>query len=235
MRCASPARPSNRSSIPPPCSRGYKPETIVKDAPISIGNWSPKNYGGRFAGNVTLTTALIRSLNTVAVRLAGVVGRETIIDLAHRMGITTKIINSKSLPLGATDVRVVDMTGAYAVFAGGFRATPWCAHRDYQQPGRGGVRPQARRAGAGAGARSGYRRQDEHHAVAGTERGTGRAAKPAGIKTAGKTGTTNAYRERLFAGFTAGNYVGGVWFGNDDFTSSKEMTGGSLPARPGTR
>src|SRR5690606_4138062 len=92
----------------------------------SIGNWSPKNYGGRYMGSIQLTTALIHSLNTVAVRLAGAVGRPTIIDLAHKMGSTTNIINSKSLPLGATDVRVLDMTGAYAVFAnGGLKATPY--------------------------------------------------------------------------------------------------------------
>jgi penicillin-binding protein 1A len=210
---------------------GYTPKSIVVDAPISIGNWSPKNYGGRFMGSIPLTTALVHSLNTVAVRLAGAVGRPAIIELAHKMGITTNIINSKSLPLGATDVRVVDMTGAYAVFAnGGFRATPYPFTQIVNSQGKvvfdrkRDVPPPERVL-------------DEK--VVGMmnemlgqvpERGTGRGAKLEGIKTAGKTGTTNAYRDAWFMGFT-GNYVGGVWFGNDDFTSSNKMTGGSLPAQ----
>ena len=77
--------------------KGYTPQSIVKDAPISIGNWSPKQLWRPLSwATIQLTTALIHSLNTVAVRLAGAVGRDTIIALAHRMGITTKIVNSKS-------------------------------------------------------------------------------------------------------------------------------------------
>ena len=124
--------------------KGYTPESIVKDAPISIGNWSPRNYGGRYMGNIQLTTALIHSLNTVAVRLAGAVGRENIIALAHKMGITTNIVNSKSLPLGATEVNVLDMTGAYSVFAnGGFRAKPYAFTQIVNSEGRGRLRSQA--------------------------------------------------------------------------------------------
>jgi len=215
--------------------KGYTPESIVKDAPISIGNWSPKNYGGRFMGNIQLTTALIHSLNTVAVRLAGAVGRETIIELAHKMGITTNIVNSKSLPLGATEVTVVDMTGAYAVFAnGGFRAKPYAFTQIVNSSGevvfdrRRDVGPPERVLDEKTVGMMNFMLSQV------PERGTGRAAKLQGIKTAGKTGTTNAYRDAWFMGFT-GNFVGGVWFGNDDFTSSNRMTGGSLPAQTWNR
>ncbi len=210
---------------------GYTPQTIVRDAPISIGNWSPRNYGGKYMGNIPLTTALIHSLNTVAVRLAGVVGRQTIIDLAHRMGITTNIVLSKSLPLGDTQVTVLDMTGAYAVFAnGGFKAKPYAFTEITNSQGevvfdRKRDIPAAERVlDPDTVGKMNYMLSQV------PERGTGRAAKLQGIKTAGKTGTTNAYRDAWFMGFT-GNYVGGVWFGNDDFTSSNKMTGGSLPAQ----
>jgi penicillin-binding protein 1A len=214
---------------------GYTPKSVVLDAPISIGNWSPKNYGGRFMGSIQLTTALIHSLNTVAVRLAGAVGRPAIIELAHKMGITTNIINSKSLPLGATDVRVIDMTGAYAVFAnGGYKATPYAFTQIVSSQGKV-IFDRKRDVGPPE------RILDEKTVGAMNymlgqvpERGTGRAAKLQGIKTAGKTGTTNAYRDAWFMGFT-GNYVGGVWFGNDDFTSTNRMTGGSLPAQTWNR
>jgi penicillin-binding protein 1A len=215
--------------------KGYTPQSIVKDAPISIGNWSPKNYGGRYMGNIQLTTALIHSLNTVAVRLAGAVGRETIIALAHKMGITTNIINSKSLPLGATEVTVLDMTGAYSVFAnGGFRAKPYAFTQIVNSEGKV-VFDRKRDVGPPEQVLDDKTVGMMNYMLSQVpERGTGRAAKLQGIKTAGKTGTTNAYRDAWFMGFT-GNYVGGVWFGNDDFTSTNNMTGGSLPAQTWNR
>lgn len=209
---------------------GYKPNTIVQDAPICLGNWCPQNYGRSYMGSITLQTALQHSLNTVAVRLAEKFGRQKIVDLAKSMGITSPLTLTAPLPLGAVEVTVIDMTTAYAVFANGGKSVyphavvemrigsgdvVWRYDRDAPQPVQvippsviNDINPMLNNV---------------------VENGTGRRARLEGIKVAGKTGTTNAYRDAWFMGFT-GNYVGGVWFGNDDYTSTNKMTGGSLPA-----
>ncbi|MEW6254988.1 MAG: PBP1A family penicillin-binding protein [Pseudomonadota bacterium] len=209
---------------------GMKPNTIVQDAPICLGNWCPQNYGRSYMGSITLQTALQHSLNTVAVRLAEKFGRQKIIDLAHKMGITANLTPAAPLPLGAVEVTVVDMTTAYAVFANGGKSVyphaviemrigtgdvVWRYDRDAPQPLQvippsviDMINPMLNNV---------------------IENGTGRRSRIPDVKVAGKTGTTNAYRDAWFMAFT-GNYVGGVWFGNDDYTSMNRMTGGSLPA-----
>ena len=209
---------------------GMKPNTMVQDAPICLGNWCPQNYGRSYMGNITLQTALQHSLNTVAVRLAERFGRQKIVDLAHKMGITANLTLTAPLPLGAVEVTVVDMTTAYAVFANGGKSVyphavvemrigtgdvVWRYDRDAPQPLQvippsviDMINPMLNNV---------------------IENGTGRRSRLPDVKVAGKTGTTNAYRDAWFMAFT-GNYVGGVWFGNDDYTSMNRMTGGSLPA-----
>ncbi len=98
---------------------GLKPNSIVQDAPICLGNWCPQNYGRSYMGSITLQTALQHSLNTVAVRLSERYGRQNIIDLAHKMGITSTLTPTAPLPLGAVEVTLMDMSTAYAVFANG--------------------------------------------------------------------------------------------------------------------
>ncbi|MFG1473013.1 transglycosylase domain-containing protein [Xanthobacter agilis] len=209
---------------------GFKPSTMVLDAPICLGNWCPQNYGRSYMGSITLATALQHSLNTVAVRLAEKFGRKKIVDLAHQMGIRTPLPISAPLPLGAAEVTLVDMTTAYSVFANGGRSVyphavvemrigngdvVWRFDRDAPPPVQIIPTPQLNDINAML-----------NNVV---ENGTGRRARLVNTKVAGKTGTTNAYRDAWFMGFT-GNYVAGVWFGNDDYASMNKMTGGALPA-----
>ncbi len=208
----------------------YKPNTIVVDGPICIGNWCPQNYGRSYAGSIPLINALTRSLNTVAVKLAENIGRGRIVDLAHAMGLKTELKITRALPLGAAEVTVVDMATAYSVFAsGGYSVDPH-AVVDMRTPNGEPVWSFAQN-----GPKPKELIPPDIIAMINpmlnsvVENGTGRRAMIPGTKVSGKTGTTNAYRDAWFVGFT-GNYVGAIWFGNDDYQSTRKMTGGSLPA-----
>ncbi len=216
---------------------GLKPDSIVVDAPICIGNWCPHNYSHGYRGRMTLITALTHSINTVAVRLSVIVGdgnakrgRAKIIKLAHEMGIHTPLPDTPSLPIGADGVELLDHVGAYATFPNlGMKVTPhailevrtgtgkliWRWDRDGPKPHR--VLPV-------------HVAQDMIKMMNSVvENGTGRRARLDGIAASGKTGTTNAYRDAWFMGYT-GNFVCGVWMGNDNYDPTNRMTGGSLPA-----
>ena len=209
---------------------GYSPDSIVPDAPITIGGWSPQNYGRRYRGNIPLTTALQYSINTVAVRLAQAVGREKIVETAVNMGVRTPLKISKSLPLGASEVTVMDQLAGFGTLAsGGLKLTPYAIvdirngegdliyRHSRDEPPRQQVVPADKVS------------QLDAMLYTAANNGTGRRALFPTAPIAGKTGTTNAYRDGWFCGFT-GNYVATVWMGNDDFTSTRRMTGGSLPA-----
>jgi penicillin-binding protein 1A len=216
---------------------GFKPSSIVVDAPICIGNWCPHNYGNGYGGSMTLITALTHSINTIAVRLSiavgdgnAKVGRARIIKTARDMGITTPLPDTPSLPIGADAVTLLEHTGAYATFPNlgkvvkphailevrtGDGKVVWRYDRDGPKP-RQVIPPKVA--------------QDMITMMNSVvENGTARRARLDGIAAAGKTGTTNAYRDAWFMGYT-GNFVCGIWFGNDDYTSLNRMTGGALPA-----
>src|SRR6516164_1549659 len=216
---------------------GFKPTSIVVDSPVCIGNWCPKNYGGGFAGSMTLTEALKRSINVVAVKLSIAVGngnpkvgRAKIRDIARKAGLRTPLPDTPSMPIGADEVTVLDHTGGYSMFPNlGKAMTPhavlevrsgagdliWRWDRDGKKPVQV-LTPQVAMDMS----------MMMNHVV---EEGTGRRAQLDGIKSAGKTGTTNAHRDAWFVAFT-GNFICGVWFGNDDYKVMNQMTGGSLPA-----
>ena len=216
---------------------GFKPSSIVVDAPICLGNWCPHNYGHGYGGSMTLITALTHSINTIAVRLSVAIGdgnpklgRARIIKTAHDMGIRTPLPDTPSLPIGADEVTVLDHTGAYATFPNLGKAVTahailevrtgngelvWRYDRDGPKP-RQVLSPQV--------AADMIKMMNSV-----VENGTGRRARLDGVAAAGKTGTTNNYRDAWFMGYT-GNFVCGVWFGNDDYASTNRMTGGALPA-----
>jgi penicillin-binding protein 1A len=216
---------------------GYKPTSIVVDAPICLGNWCPHNYGGGYGGSMTLISALTHSVNTVAVRLSVSIGdgnpklgRNRIVETARKFGIKSPLPDTPSLPIGADEVNVLEHTGAYATFPNlGKAVTPhailevrtgagelvWRFDRDGPKP-RQVIPP-------------GVATDMIKMMNSVVEAGTARRARLDGIAAAGKTGTTNAYRDAWFMGYT-GNFVCGIWFGNDDYSSTNRMTGGALPA-----
>lgn len=209
---------------------GYTPDKMVNDAPVSIGNWTPQNYGRSYKGRLTLRNALTQSLNTVAVRLSIEYGRQPIADLAQRMGVRTPLKVTRSLALGSSEVTVLDQAVGYAVFAnGGYKVDPRALLDVRTSTGElvfdsvEEARPQQRILSE----TTVLGMIDMLHSV--VESGTAKRARLPGIHVAGKTGTTNAYRDAWFVGFT-GNYTTAVWLGNDDYQSTKRLTGGILPA-----
>ena len=216
---------------------GYTPSSVVVDSPVCIGNWCPHNFGGRFAGPVTLLEAITRSINLIPVKLSIAlgdgnpkIGRAKIVQTARNMGIVTPLPDTPSLPIGADAVTPLEHAVAFATFPNlGKAVAPhavlevrtgtgklvWRFDRDGPQP-RQVITP--------------------HVAVemikmmnSVVENGTGRRAALDGVPTCGKTGTTNDFRDGWFVGYT-GNFTGAVWMGNDDFSPTKRMVGGSLPA-----
>ena len=206
---------------------GQTPDSPVTDEPVTIANWSPQNYEPGFLGAMTLETALAKSVNTVAARLADEVGRPAVAATARRVGIVSTVNTDPAMALGTTLVSPLELTQAYAAFAnGGNRVQAYGIERIRS----GGqviyARAPAKSVPAIANPPLGdLNRMLRTVMVSGT--GT-RAAIP-GYDLAGKTGTTSDYKDAWFCGFT-GNLASCAWLGRDDGRSMGRVSGGTLPA-----
>ena len=210
---------------------GFTPESVISDAPISWGNWSPKNYTRGYSGRMTLATALIKSINTVPVRLAKEhLSIPPIKAMAEAMGVESPVSSHKTMVLGTSGLTVMDQATGYSVLAqNGMVGT------------RHGITQLVTHSGKvvydwSKDAPPPHRVLSEQAVssmnsimVQIPETGTARKAALPNIRSAGKTGTTQSYRDAWYIGFT-GNYTAAVWLGNDDFSMTNKMTGGSLPA-----
>ena len=224
---------------------GFTPNSIVVDGPVCIGNWCPQNYGHSYSGAVTLTQAITRSINVVPVKLSiaigqkeqpkapnpAKIGRAKIVEVARRFGLKAPLPDTPSLPIGSDEVTVLEHAVAYATFPNrGKSVTPHSVLEVRTGAGdlvwrwdRDGPKPRQAIPASVASDMAGMM----SHVVS---EGTARRAALDGIPTAGKTGTTNAYRDAWFVGYT-GNFTCAVWYGNDDYSPTNRMTGGSLPAQ----
>lgn len=202
---------------------------IVYDEPVSIGDWSPSNYSPTYRGRMTMTEALQYSINTVAVRVSEDVGREKIVELANDVGIESNLTPNRSLPLGTEEVTLLELTSAYVPFVNGGQVNPNFVITKIEAKD-GEVLweyapPDVKQVFTPEQARD--MTYMMHQVILD---GTGKRASLGNRPAAGKTGTSQEWRDAWFMGYT-GDLVAGVWVGNDDSTPMNKVTGGGLPAQ----
>ena len=208
--------------------QGLSVNDTIEDTPLTIQDWSPKNYGKKYRGKIAIWQALAISSNVAAVRLIKKTGVEAVIQTAREMGITTPLASDMTIALGSNGVKLYDMVVAYGAFAnGGYRVRPYAVERVensrgvtiYENSGPKIVKVINFETAAGM----------TYMLRKVVEIGTGKAANIS-QNVAGKTGTTNDYRDAWFVGFTP-DIVTGVWVGNDNNSKLPGITGGAMPAR----
>jgi penicillin-binding protein 1A len=209
---------------------GHTPQEIAVDEPVTIGNWQPRDFEGRYLGPMTLETALAQSINTIAARLANQVGTVNVAATAHRLGIASPIQTGPSMALGAVEVTPIEMAQAYAAFSnGGYLTKAYGIERIRTASGQvlydHNLSPAPRAQVIGQPALSEMVEMMRQVVAS----GTGTRAAVSGFDLAGKTGTTSDYRDAWFIGYTGG-FTTAVWTGRDDNTPMNRVTGGGPPA-----
>jgi penicillin-binding protein 1A len=207
--------------------KGLTPDTVREDAPISVKGWNPENYSREYFGPVTLTKALSLSLNTVAVRLCLEVGPRTVARTAHRLGITSDLQPNASIALGTSEVTPLELVAAYAAFAnGGIGVQPHVIAR--VRTANGKLLYTRKNASFGRVIDPQYVAMMNQMMQETLLTGTAHKAELPGWQAAGKTGTSQEWRDAWFVGYTS-YLVAGVWLGNDDNSPTKKVSGGNLP------
>jgi penicillin-binding protein 1A len=207
---------------------GYTPDDRVVDEPVTIDGWTPRNSGGGYAGEIDVRTAFAYSKNTVAAQLGNEVGFSAVAGIARRFGITTPISTVPSMVLGSNEVRVIDMTRAFAtVSAKGRAVEPYGITKVTTVDGEVLYQRERRETAMLVPDYVANGITDLLQSAVNT--GTGRAAQ-IGRPVAGKTGTTNSNKDGWFLGFSSG-ITTGVWMGRDDARPVGDLQGGHAPAR----
>jgi penicillin-binding protein 1A len=208
--------------------KGVRPDDTVLDAPIRIGNWSPGDFERKFLGEITVEEALAQSINTSAVRLLYLAGGpRAVTNLAAQLGITDKLPDNASIALGTGEVGLLELASAYATFFnGGMRVAPYGVESLRSD----GKAIEAAHAMPKSVIDPDLAAMMARMMTAVVTRGTGRAAAVTGHVVAGKTGTTQDYRDAWFIGDIDGQIIG-IWLGNDNNKPMKSVQGGTLPAR----
>ena len=208
--------------------QGATPDTMVLDMPLNIGGWAPRNENGQHRGAMTLRQALSNSVNTIAARLQQDVGTKRVIATARRLGVKSELRPGPSLSLGTSEVSLIEMTGAYAVLASGGLAVEPHAVTRVRANGKTILYERSK-------SRSQLVVAPDHVGIMSSMlntalvSGTGKRAALARHVAAGKTGTSQDFRDAWFVGYTA-HLAGGVWVGNDDGSAMSRVMGGGLPA-----
>lgn len=209
---------------------GLNPKSKFMDEPLSVDGWSPQNFKREYLGKLSMAQALERSINTVAVTISEKAGRENVKDTARRLGFTGPLVSTPALALGVSDTNLLELTSAYGVFAnGGFGIWPYGIVEIKDSTG--AVLYARSGSGPGRMIKPGHVKQMRamlEQVIVG-KNGTGKNAR-LGHLAAGKTGTSQGYRDAWFVGFTP-KLITGVWMGNGNSAPMKNITGGSIPAK----